>query len=527
MNREEMMSKLANSGAWDVVVIGGGATGLGAALDATSRGFRTLLLESSDFAKGTSSRSTKLIHGGVRYLRSGQIRMVRESLSERTTLLRNASHLVQPIRFAIPSYRRGSRWYYYVGMKAYDLLAGKDGLQNSEMLSLAEISQCLPSIEAKKLRGGVAYTDCQFDDARLAVELAHTIVDNGGLALNYARVVNMERVAKNERTVTFRDQETDQEHEIQARVVVNATGVFAADIMDLDPSESRDERPRVVPSQGSHVVLPREFLPTDCAMMIPDTDDGRVLFAIPWHGRTLLGTTDHLVDEISLEPRPLQSEIDYLLEHASRYLQKAPQRSDVLAVFSGLRPLVGKRGKDQSTATLSREHEIHVSPTGLITVIGGKWTTYRKMGQDVIDLAIATGGLESRPSLTASLKIHGCPDGPNAPEDTYDASLAIYGTMANEIRQLITSQPTLGAVLHERLPFVEAQVVWAARHEMARTVEDVLARRLRALFLDAKAAMECAPRVAALMAQVLDMPEEWERSQVTDFNTVAAAYVCD
>ena len=526
MNREQMLSAVSEHTTWDVVVIGGGATGLGTALDAASRGYRTVLLEAADFSKGTSSRSTKLIHGGVRYLRSGQIRLVREALRERTNLMRNASHIVRPLNFVIPSFRRGSGWFYFAGMKAYDLLAGRDGLQNSRLLSPAQVAEHLPTLVADGLRGGVLYSDAQFDDARLAIALAQTLIEQGGVAVNYCKVTGLVTSGGRISAVSFCDQETGQEHEITARAVVNATGVFGESLMDLDPSSIIRDRPHIVPSQGSHLVLGREFLPTECAIMDPATDDGRVVFAIPWQGRTLLGTTDHAVDNISLEPRALEGEVEYLLEHAARFLKKPPQRADILSVFSGLRPLVGKRVSNQSTSALSREHEIHTSAAGLITVIGGKWTTYRKMGQEVIDLAATSAGLEPRPSTTEDLTLHGCPVESSVIASADEHPLSVYGSNAGEIKQLISSRPSLGTKLHESLPFVEAQVIWAVQHEMARTIEDVLARRLRALFLDARAAMECAPRVAAIMQAEFQASHEWKQAQIDEFDAVAEGYLC-
>ncbi|MEO8270355.1 MAG: glycerol-3-phosphate dehydrogenase/oxidase, partial [Aureliella sp.] len=516
MNRQAMLAALTSeSQPWDMIIIGGGATGLGTALEAASRGYRVALLEAHDFAKGTSSRSTKLIHGGVRYLRQGQVGMVRESLLERGRLQRNAPHIVHSRKFVIPSYQLGGRFYFFAGMKAYDLLAGRLGFEASRLLNTTQTLAALPTLKAEGLHGGVAYADGQFDDARLAIALAQTLVEQGGVPINYApcvRLIHRGSQRGQLSGVVARDAETDTEFELHGRVVVNATGVFGESVMQLDEFDrvaisenssvtstatgdaSRDA-PHIVASQGTHIVLPHEFLPSTSAMLIPNTDDARVLFAIPWHGRTLFGTTDNRVKQISLEPRPLDAEIDYLLEHAARFLTKQPQRSDILSVFAGLRPLVG-HSSATATSKLSREHEILTSTSGLITVIGGKWTTYRKMGQDVVDLAVRVGGLDSKPSCTAKLPLHGAPSVTVTDWDaTSEDPLDIYGTDRNALLELIEQQSGYGARLVPELPYLTAQIAWAVEHEMARSVEDVLSRRLRALLLDARASIAAAPTV--------------------------------
>ena len=545
MNRQAMLAALTSeSAAWDLIVIGGGATGLGTALDAASRGYRTALLEAHDFAKGTSSRSTKLIHGGVRYLRQGQIKMVRESLHERGRLQRNAPHIVHSRKFVIPSYQLGGRYYFYAGMKAYDLLAGSLGFEASRLLSTRQTLDALPTLNAKGLHGGVAYADGQFDDARLAIALAQSLVELGGVPINYAPCVGLvhrggQRGQLN--GVVARDAETGNEFELQGRVVVNATGVFGESIMQFDepkcladaagsdsaaPTTQRATATRIVASQGTHIVLPRDFLPSTSAMLIPHTDDARVLFAIPWHGRTLFGTTDNRVEQISIEPQPLEREIDYLLEHAGRYLTKQPQRSDILSVFSGLRPLVG-HSSATATSKLSREHEILTSASGLITVIGGKWTTYRKMGQDVVDLAVRVGGLKPQTSRTAEMRLHGAPQ--RAAAANWDATtedpLDIYGTDRNALLDLAEREASYATLLAPELPYVTAQVAWAVEHEMARTVEDVLSRRLRALLLDARASLAAAPTVAMLMQNLLQQDDAWRLGQLDAYRNLAQHYL--
>ncbi len=530
MQREEMIAAIDSPGQiWDVIVIGGGATGLGAALEATTRGHRTVLVESHDFAKGTSSRSTKLVHGGVRYLRQGQIGMVRQSLRERERLLNNAPHIVHPLQFVIPSYTTAGSWYYYAGLKTYDFLAGRTQFPGARLLSRQQVTDSLPTLNEAKLRGGVLYSDGQFDDSRLAISLARTIAEHKGIVLNYTPVISMVHQGGKLTGVVVLDKESGREISLQGRVIVNATGVFADEIMNLDEESSPEVphhgEPVVMPSQGSHLVLDRSFLPGDAAMMIPETRDGRVLFAIPWHNHLLFGTTDLPVESVTFDPRPLEEEVEYLIEYAGMYLSKKPTESDILSQFSGLRPLVRSESAGKSTASLSREHEIRTSPSGLISIIGGKWTTYRHMGEQLIDLAEKVGDLKARPSQTATLPIHGAPVmGKDKSLSSDDEFLNVYGNDVDDLRLLSEKDPSLGKCLHPRLPYLASQVVWAARHEMARTVEDVLARRTRALFLDAQAALACAPQVASLLTQVLGTSESWKQEQIDSFEKLARGY---
>ena len=533
MNRTDMIAALDERGSpWDVIIIGGGATGLGAALEAASRGHRTVLVESHDFAQGTSSRSTKLIHGGVRYLRQGQIGMVRHSLLERQRLLQNAPHIVHSLDFVLPTYHRGARTFYYAGMRVYDLLAGQLLNGRARRLSVNETVQQLPNLRTEGLRGGVLYADGQFDDTRLAITLARTAATKGAVLANYMKVERLIRNGSKISGVVVRDQLTGTEYSLAGRVVLNATGVFASAILQMDEdtlgdaasnSREHESRPRIAPSQGSHLVLDADFLPGSAALMIPETDDGRVLFAIPWHGKVLLGTTDLAVREVQRDPRPGRSEIDYLLKHAGRYLKRSPVEADVRSMFAGLRPLVAAPSSTRSTASLSREHIIHTSNGGLITVIGGKWTTYRQMGEDLINRAEQTGGLTRKPSITAGLRLHGAE---KSSADSFSGStLCIYGSDAKTVYELSQSRPELNSLLHPRLPYLAAEVIWAAKHEMALTVEDILARRTRALFLDAAAAVECAPDVARLLASELNQSAEWEHQQVQMFRKLAEGYL--
>lgn len=508
--RPEILKAATADRVWDVVVIGGGASGLATALEAATRGASTLLLEAHDYAKGTSSRSTKLIHGGVRYLAQGNVRLVMESLHERGILKRNAPHLVRDLGFVVAAYEPWRLPFYATGLKLYDLLAGTLNLRSSRLLDRKAAMQHMRTLKPDGLQGGVLYFDAQFDDSRLAIALMRTFEDAGGVALNAAPVMGFVKTEGCVTGVRFNDVETGDTHEVHARVVVNATGIFADTVRHLDDA---DAAPLLSPSQGVHIVVGRDFLPGDAALMVPRTEDGRVLFAVPWHGRTLIGTTDTAVPDIALEPRALEEEIDFILRTAASYLGPAPQRSDVLSVFAGLRPLVRDTATKDSKK-LARDHVIVVSDSGLITLTGGKWTTCRRMGQDAVDRAAAVAGLTLTPSRTEDLHLHGWTT--TADDDHW----RVYGSDAAQIRAL----PGAAALLHPGLPYVEAEVHWAVRFEQARTVEDVLARRLRMLFLDANAAIHAAPRVAEIMAEDLERDAAWQAQQIAAFTALAQTY---
>lgn len=520
MNRESTIEYLNQSPdiLWDVIVIGGGATGLGVAMDAAVRGYKTLLLEQSDFTKGTSSRSTKLVHGGVRYLAQGDIKLVFEALHERGLLLQNAAHLADNQSFVVPSYGWWDRLKYAIGLTLYDLLAGKLSLGPSMTMSAAIVKKNLPTIQAKGLKGGILYHDGQFDDARLGINIAQTIVDKGGYVLNYMQVTSLSKDPKGKVSgVQVTDLETYRSYALKSKVVVNATGVFVDQVMSLDDPK---KRPLVRPSQGTHLVLERSFLPSDYALMIPKTTDGRVLFAIPWHDKLVVGTTDTPLDEASLEPRPLEEEVDFILKNFGQYVSIQPTRADVLSVFSGLRPLARPQVSGKSTKEISRNHKLIVSPSSLITITGGKWTTFRKMAEDTMEAAIEVGQLTKVRCTTESIRIHG-----HTTQPDLSNALRFYGTDAQHIEALMESEPSLCEKLHPNYLFVSAEVVWAARNEMARTVEDVLARRIRILFMDAKAAIQMAPKVAFLLAKELKKGEDWQAIQVTTFTQLANGYL--
>jgi len=517
VRREEALAQISSTETWDFLVIGGGATGLGTAVDASARGYRTLLVEQHDFAKGTSSRSTKLVHGGVRYLKQGNISLVLEALNERGLLVENAPHLVHHLSFIVPTYSWWEGPFYGIGMKIYDRLAGKLGLNPSANLSKEETIRLIPTIEQNGLLGGVSYYDGQFDDSRLAINLAQTVFDLGGVAVNYMKVVGLIRQDDLVCGARLRDEETGVEHEVYAGAVINATGVFCDAVRRMDDPAVKSV---IAPSQGAHVVLPKSFLPGDSAIMVPHTPDGRVLFAVPWHDHVVVGTTDIAVETISLEPTPMEEEIDFILTTSAKYLSQGPERKDVLSVYAGLRPLV-KVGDAKSSAAMSRDHTILISNTGLVTITGGKWTTYRKMAQDVVDQAETVAGFDRRPCKTEHLQIHGWTR-QHIPEDP----LRIYGADASAVRALLQQEPALRERIHPDLDYVGAQVVWAVREEMARTVEDVLARRTRALLLGAAASIEAAPTVAHIVAQELGRNADWERQAVEEYRSIAQGYLC-
>ena len=520
MTRADMLARLSDhKGEWDFVVVGGGATGVGVAIDAASRGYRTLLLEANDFGKGTSSRSTKLVHGGVRYLEQGNVSLVMEALKERGILRQNAPHLVGNLGFVVPNYDWWEAPFYGVGLKAYNLLSGKYGFGPSKILSREETLQRIPTLNQEGLRGGVSYFDGQFDDSRLLINMVATAAEQGATLLNYFPVT---QVLKNGegyvRGVVAHDSEAGTEYEISAKIVVNATGPWTDNLRQM---AEPDAKKIIAPSQGIHLVFDRSFLPGDTAIMVPHTSDGRVLFAIPWHNHTLVGTTDTPIQESSFEPSPKSEEVEFILKTAAEYLQKAPKREDVLAVYTGIRPLV-KAGDASNTSALSRDHTIQVDKSGLLSITGGKWTTYRHMAEDCVDQAATLADLPDRNCLTRNLNIHGF----RAPAEDR-THMSFYGSDASKIEQLMRADTALAERLAPELPYTGAEVVWAARFEMARNVEDVLARRTRALFLNSKAAIKAAPKAAHLLAKELGCDADWEAKQVAAFGEVAVHYTLD
>ncbi len=502
---------------WDLIIVGGGATGVGVAVDAATRGYATLLLEQHDFGKGTSSRATKLVHGGVRYLEQGNVSLVMEALKERGLLRQNAPHLVHELAHIVPSYSWWEGPFYGIGLKLYQMLSGKYGFGPSQLLSKEETQRRLPSVNPDGLVGGVVYYDGQFDDTRLLINLVATAAEQGATLLNYAKVTALHRGPDNIiHGLTYQDMETGDSYEIRGKVVINATGAFTDSVRHLAEPEART---MIAPSQGAHILLDRSFLPGTDAILVPHTKDGRVMFALPWHGHTLVGTTDTAISEAVLEPVPLDQEISFMLETAGLYLAKKPTRADILSAWAGIRPLV-KAGDGKNTAALSRDHTVHIDQSGLLTVTGGKWTTYRNMAEDAVNQAATLGDLPDKNCVTKNLNIHGYHT--NAANF---GPLSFYGSDALAIRELIAKDPALGEPLDSELTYVGAEVVWAAREEMGRTLEDILARRTRALFLNAKAAIRMAPRAAALLAQELGKDKTWQLDQIEQFNKVAQGYL--
>lgn len=514
MTRNEMVHRRESHGkCWDMIIVGGGATGVGVAIDAASRGYDTLLLEQSDFGKGTSSRSTKLVHGGVRYLEQGNISLVMEALKERGLLRQNAPHLVSDLAFVVPNYDWWEAPFYGLGLKVYNLLSGKYGFGPSKILSKEETLELLPTIKTDGLRGGVMYYDGQFDDTRLLINMVTTAFEQGATLLNYTEVTGLLKDDEGfVNGVVARDVENGNEFTAEAKIVVNATGPFTDKLRQkADPSV----KPMISPSQGIHLVFDRSFLPGSSAIMVPHTSDGRVMFAIPWHKHTVVGTTDTPIPQATLDPVPFEKEVEFILTTASQYLHKPPTREDVLSVFVGIRPLV-KAGNGGNTAALSRDHTIHIDESGLLNITGGKWTTYRHMAEDCVNHAATLGKLPEKDCVTKHLNIHGFHS-----QAAKFGPLAMYGSDAPAIQALMRSDPALAQPLHRELPYVAAEVVWAARQEMAETVEDVLARRTRGLFLNSEAAIESAPRVAELLAGELGRDRSWIEGQLSEFGRIA------
>ena len=514
MNRTTNLASLETEQEWDVVIIGGGASGLGIAVDSANRGHKTLLLEKYDFAKGTSSRSTKLVHGGVRYLQNGDISLVIEALRERGIMRKNAPHLVRDLSFVIPSYDWWSSPFYGIGLKVYDMMAGKLGLGPSTILNREETLDYLPNVNKEGLRGGVIYHDGQFDDARMAISLALTANQEGATLLNYVEVVGLEKKSNMLTGVQVKDGISGSTHSIKAKVIINATGVFSDEVIRLDQP---DAKPMIRPSQGVHLVIDKSFLQENHAIMVPHTTDGRVLFAVPWNGQVVVGTTDTPVDNALEEPLAMDDEINFILENASAYMTKKPKRKDVKSVFAGLRPLAANEGKKESTKEVSRHHKIIVSTSGLISVLGGKWTTYRKIAEDAVNTIQMVGGLPDRKCNTETLGIFG-----NDFNVDFTNPYHFYGTESDKIKALDPKKAAIS--LSEKIFISENQVRWAVREEMAMTLEDVLARRTRCLFLDAYETEKITLQVVKVMCEEMEKDDSWMEEELRKINLILKKY---
>jgi glycerol-3-phosphate dehydrogenase len=519
MNREVALKKISeNNSTFDIIIVGGGATGIGIALEASTRGYKTLLLEKSDFTKSTSSKSTKLVHGGVRYLAQGDLGLVREACVERGLLLQNAPHLVKNQSFVIPTFNWFDEVMYTVGLTFYDLLAGRYSLGRSLRISKSKAIKHLPTLNSKIITAGVLYHDGQFDDSRLAINALQTAVEKGAVVINYMSVNGL---MKDENGIVNGVEAFDEERKdtlyIYGKAVINATGVFADDLLQMDCPSKRNT---IRSSQGVHLVLDRSFLPGDSALMIPKTDDGRVLFAVPWHGKVVVGTTDTPIDKPSLEPIALDNEIEFILKTTGKYLTKTPTREDVLSFFAGLRPLAAPKNGEAKTKEISRSHKIFISQSQLFTMIGGKWTTFRRMAQDMIDKIEKTKGWDRTKTATKHLKLHGYIKNIDLNDPLY-----FYGSDKAQIISLQETNTAYKQMISEKLNVCEAQVVWAVHHEMARTVEDFLSRRVRCLLLDAKESVLMAPKVSEIMARELGRDGTWAKDQVTEFENIAKNYI--
>ena len=514
MNRIKSLKKISKKKIWDLVIIGGGSSGLGIAVDSASRGYKTLLIEKYDFSKGTSSRSTKLVHGGVRYLQNGDISLVIEALRERGIMRKNAPHLVRDLSFVIPSYDWWNSPFYGIGLKIYDMMSGKLGLGPSTLLKREEIIKLIPNVKKNGLKGGVIYHDGQFDDARMAISLAQTAENHGATLINYFGVEDLIKNNEMIAGVVARDSIENKTYKIMAKGVINATGVFSDSITNLDIKKSKKT---IVPSQGVHIVLDKSFLAGNHAIMVPHTTDGRVLFAVPWNNYVIVGTTDTQIEKSNIEPIPLDEEIKFILKNAGSYMKSAPTFKDIKSVFAGLRPLAAPENNEKASKEISRHHKVTVSTSGLVSILGGKWTTYRKMAEDTVNTARSVAGLQERECITHNLTIHGYDYSSN-----WENPIHFYGTDIEKIENLCSEG---NSSISEKFFISKNQIIWSIRNEMAMTLEDVMARRTRCLFLDARESLKIAPKVLEIMAKEMKKKVDWIKNESANFEKVAKNYI--
>ena len=514
MDRLKSIKKISKKKIWDLIIIGGGSSGLGIAVDSASRGYKTLLIEKYDFSKGTSSRSTKLVHGGVRYLQNGDISLVVEALRERGIMRKNAPHLVRDLSFVIPSYDWWNSPFYGIGLKIYDMMSGKLGLGPSTVLSRDEIIELIPNVKKSGLKGGVIYHDGQFDDARMAISLAQTAENHGATLINYFGVEDLIKEKGIISGVIARDYIENKSYQIMAKGVINATGVFSDSITNLD---TKKRKKTIVPSQGVHIVLDKSFLAGNHAIMVPHTTDGRVLFAVPWNNYVVVGTTDTQIERANIEPKALREEINFILKNAGSYMKSAPTFKDIKSVFAGLRPLAAPEKNKKATKEISRHHKVTVSTSGLLSIVGGKWTTYRKMAEDTVNTARSVAGLQERDCITHNLTIHGYDYSSN-----WKNPIHFYGTDIEKIENLCNEG---NSSISKKFFISKNQIIWSIRNEMAMTLEDIMARRTRSLFLDARESLRIAPKVLEIMAREMKKNTNWIKKENAKFEKVARNYV--
>jgi glycerol-3-phosphate dehydrogenase len=537
-HRSEAWGKIAGA-SFDVCVIGGGATGSGTALDAQLRGLNTVLIEAGDFASATSSRSTKLIHGGIRYLQEavtdldpGQYNVVKRALRERRFMLDNARFLAHPMEFLVPCYSRWEVLYYGVGTKIYDRIAGKHNFFPSRYRSAKNALARWPLLQRSGLKGTIAYADGQFDDARYCVALVQTFTEAGGEAVNHARVVHLQQDSGGKICAAeIEDQLSDASVTVRARIFVNATGPYSDHIRAM---ANPDVEKRLRLSKGVHILLPLDERTTD-AMVVPKTDDGRVIFAIPWLGRLLVGTTDDEVthqDELVVK----RSEAEYLLRQLNRYLSRPFAIEEIVGGFAGVRPLVSQ-GKSAKTKKLIREHEVEVDPeSGLVSVLGGKWTTYRAMAEDAANAVQQQLGLPVGGCVTREHHLSGSKGYSDAHPGSLVASYGVsegtarhltekFGTRAAAVLELAALEPQLAPPIVEGYPAIRAEIVYSARHEMAATLDDVLERRTGLQFFSWEMAMKAAPVAAALMQREMGWDDPQTRREVDDYVSTLSGWL--
>ena len=501
---------------YDVIIIGGGATGLGVAIESVSRGYKTILFEQEDFGKSTSSKSTKLVHGGIRYLANLDFKLVKEGLEERYFFINNSRHLSKVQPYLIPFYSYKNKIKFTIGTFLYDLLASRYNIGKSKSINANDVIKLAPFLKTKNLIGGLIYYDGQFDDSRMLISMLRTFENLDGVAHNYHQVIAINKNNNNVVTgVTILDKINNKIYEVKSKVVINATGVFTDDLINM--SEDKLENNNLVVSQGSHILCKNDNLKSEYAVVIPETKDDRILFILPWHDCALIGTTDVKVSKPVLDPIASKLEVKFIMDSVKKFSKHEIKQEDIKSSFAGLRPLV-KKNSNTNSSTLSRAHKIIFSSNKLISVVGGKWTIYRRMGEDTINFAIQQGMLPKSNSITKYLKLFGWT------EESIEYPLSVYG---KDYYKILDIQKELNnyELLHKDLPYYYAEVIYQIKYEMVKTVEDVLSRRTRAVILNPIAAVEVAPIVANLIAKYYNYDDNWISDQLNKFNSFAKNYI--